>query len=79
MTRKYITQEELIDWMNNRLHGEKDFQGCKLSSIVRIDEDETGCNWDVTVLRANGSPVEIYIRSAAKAVSAAKYLFNVKQ
>jgi len=78
MTRKYITQEKLFDWMNNRLQVEEDFQGYKLSSIVRIDEDETGCNWDVTVLRSNGSPAERYIRSAAKVVSAAKYLFSVK-
>lgn len=78
MTRKYVVQEELIDWMNSRLNGKADFQGYKLQSIVRIDEDETGCNWDVTVLRTNGSPAEVYVRSAAKVISAAKYLFNVR-
>ncbi len=79
MARKIISKEELIKWMNQKLHAEEDFENCRFTSVYKlVDMDDSGCNWDLDKMRCSGIPFEACKSSANVVVRKAKALFNKK-
>lgn len=79
MERKIVSQEELIQWMNQKLHVEQDSKDCRFTSVIKLfDKDEIGCNWSDPKLSCSGIPVEVCMESAGWIISEAKTLFNIK-
>lgn len=78
MERKVITETELIEWMNNELHKEEDFKDCKFTSVLRLAEDDIGCNWSTPNLRCSGIPAIMCQERAAQIAAKAREMFNIK-
>lgn len=78
MTRTKISEDDLVKWLNSRLHEHEDFSKCSFTSISRLTEnDKNGCNWWKADMRCSGVPAEVCQRDAALVVTEAKKRFNV--
>ena len=78
--RDYVTVQQLLDLMNQRLAESEDCADCRFTKPVhRYQEpDEFGCNWsDSGSLRCSGRPAELCASSAAATLLWARDRYNV--
>jgi len=78
MIRENVSEDDLLRWLNSRLHENGDFSKCRFESISRLAEkDKDGCNWYEAGLHCSGVPVLSCAKDAESIVAEAKKRFNV--
>jgi hypothetical protein len=81
MPRTNITDIELIEWLNDELHKDKENEECEFTSIFKLADnvfDDNGCNWSHANFTCHGAPVDAFIDIKNEIERRAKELFNVQ-
>lgn len=79
MARKLVSERELVEILNQRIHKFEECGPCELGGVMRLrGTDESGCNWSPPGLRSSGQPSEICAPIAARVVREAMAEFNLK-
>ena len=50
MSRHFISERRLIAKINAKLTSDSVCGECTVSSLMRVESDETGCNWSVAAM-----------------------------
>lgn len=78
--RKFISQDELLKWINNKIQEHEECENIFLQGICLLaEEDPEGNNWSASSFRVTGVSEEIYMTVLEKVISEAKKLFNIKE
>ncbi|MFC1524347.1 hypothetical protein ACFL6N_06110 [Thermodesulfobacteriota bacterium] len=80
MTRKIISEKELVSWINSQFKNTENCKNISISGINRLQEqDENGCNWSSNVtLKLGGDSQDICERMINKIIKEAYLEFNLE-
>jgi len=78
MSRKVVTEEELIKIINSELSKHEECNDCRVKGIMASAEDETGCNWSAPILSCSGTPADICIPTANNVFYNVRKEYNFK-
>lgn len=81
MGRKVVSDNELIELMNEYLHENEDLKDCRFTSVKKLQEvNEVDCNWIVPsyALRCSGVPEEICVEPAHIVVNMCMGKYNLE-
>jgi hypothetical protein len=79
MARQELTEQALLNNLNQQLSAHDTCSDCRFTSIGRIrDTDESGCNWSQANLQCSGQPVAVCRQAADHVISTARAIFNLK-
>ena len=79
MERKYISEKELLAYLNRELEKAGQHEDCYFESLVRLRlDDRAGCNWSSANIKCRGQAGNACPADAEKIVNQAKALFNLK-
>ncbi|MDO9579029.1 MAG: hypothetical protein Q7J06_00430, partial [Bacteroidales bacterium] len=80
MTRTFLSETDLLGWMNAELSKHEQCDGCRFTSVLLLrEEDDDGCNWSSTNLNCSGVPAAVCHPVADHVVVQAKARFNVRK
>ena len=77
MSKKLVSQQYIVDWINNRLQEEYDGD-VSIKHITPLRElNSNGCNWSESVVTSSGgdSGVAIVIQEAQKLFNINRHVF----
>jgi len=77
ITRKEVTEDELLEILNSELSKRAELKKCSFISIRRTKPDGTGCNWSAEV-RSSGVPHHVSAPITGKIAADAKKKYNIK-
>ena len=79
MSRKLISESELVSWVNSQLKTTEDCSSASVSGATEVTEPENnnGCNWSITIYRAGSSSPELCSSVFNKIIAEASTKFNV--
>lgn len=78
MTRKVVTEAELLAWINRELHKNEDYKDCEVTSVTRlVGVDEIGCNWSNPNFQWHGMPGAVRLQAAVPVIERAREIFNI--
>ncbi len=78
MPRTKVSEDDLLNWLNSRLHEHEDFSKCCFTSIMRLtEEDKNGCNWSTAYVRCSGVPAKVCEQEVMRIVTEATKRLNV--
>jgi hypothetical protein len=82
MKRDWVSEDDLLKWMNSQLANSLSHEECtvvRFRSITSLrEEDEDGCNWSGATLQCSGCSSEGYKPIADQIVAQAKSKFNLQ-
>lgn len=79
MERKFVTENELLSYLNKELAKKGQHADCHFDSIVRMKiDDRTGCNWASATIKGSAAVGHLCPPDAERIVNEAKMMFNVK-
>ena len=79
MSRQFVSEEWLHDYLNAEIHKYEECVPCEIGGIMRLrGTDESGCNWSSPGLRSSGQPSEVCLPIAQRVVAEAMNKFNLK-
>lgn len=78
MAKNIISEDELRDWINAKMHEHDECQKCEVRGIMKLRElDESGCNWSYPTVRCSGQPADICKEIAGQIINEARSRFNL--
>lgn len=79
MTRRELTEPELLNVLNRQLAAHDTCANCRFTSVSRLEgPDETGSNWSHVNLRCSGQPADVCRPAADHVISTAKEKYNLR-
>lgn len=79
MERAFVSQEELLNWMNSQIAEYEECTDCRFDAVVQLkEEDEDQCNWSDPNLRCSGAHIEVCWPIAQRVYEHARTQFNVE-
>ncbi len=79
MSRKLVTESELVAYLNQELLKYDVCTNCRFEHIQRtLDFDSEGCNWSSPSLRCSGVPASVCRPTAEQVAHSARKIFNLK-
>ena len=80
MTRKTVSEVELLRWINVELAKDDECTDCRVTSVMSLrGVDAEGCNWSSANLRCSGRPAVLCQSVANEVIGQARLLFNIKR
>jgi hypothetical protein len=77
MPRQSITERRLISRMNEALAGGVDCCDHEVSGVMRVEKDDRGCNWSISVMSCFGPFSSAGNREAERIIKAMQRLYNL--
>ena len=77
--RKVLSESELLDWMNERLHREARFRSCRFTAVQIVDDSEEPSNWLSADLDCDAAPDQVFMDAADAIIEEAKAYFDVAE
>jgi len=79
MSRQFVAEKWLRDYLNTEIHRHKECAPCQFGGIMRLrGTDESGCNWSPPYLRSSGQLSGVCLPIAQRVVAEAMKKFNLK-
>lgn len=76
--RKLLQEQELLDWMTERLHREPEYRKCRFTAVQLVDVDrDHENNWLSADLHCDAAPSMECMDAADAVIEEAKAYFNV--
>ncbi len=79
MDRKDVSDQELVEIINDELKKHEKCEECRVNGIMSLTEpDPEGCNWSEPYVTCSGTPAEICQPIAAQVISKLRAEYNLK-
>lgn len=79
MPRQSITERRLISRMNEALAAGVDCCDHKVSGVMRVEKDDSGCNWSISVMSCFGPFSSAGNREAERIIKTMQSLYNLHE
>jgi len=76
MTRQFISEQRLLAKINAKLASDSVCGDCTVSSLMRVESDQTGCNWSVAAISGPFNCGAAGSSRADKVIETFKALYN---
>jgi len=79
MPRQIINEQRLISRINEELAREDNCRDHTVSGVMRIEKDDSGCNWSISVMSCFGPFSSAGNRDAERVVKSMQSLYNLRE
>ena len=76
MRRQFISEQRLLSKINAKLASVDECRDYTVSSLIRAEEDKTGCNWSVAAMSGSVSSTGNSSSHADRIIDTFKTLYN---
>ena len=76
MARSFISEYRLLEKINTKLASDDDCRDYTVSSLMREEKDQTGCNWSVAAMSGSDSFTGTASFQAEKIIETFRGLYN---
>lgn len=78
MDREIVTEERLVELINERLASTEAASDCRFSGVYRLRElDANGCNWSQGVFNSGGIPPEVCSPVVNSVIRSMREIYNI--
>ena len=78
MSRQFVDKEFLLEYIESEFGNNPDCDGCKINTIIDIDEDEDGANWTPGRLVCDEGSIGMCSDHAISVLTRAKQVYSLK-